>query len=148
MLGADFVVYVQELLERLALGRHDKANDVHQQTRHWVSIQHDGQDSLHRLDFRLISAPFQLGLELLKSRLVRRVVLGDQTVGIVQEGRHVVWWAYNRTVLYCLRAVWGYRSPRGVRRRVERWKGTTDSLEARDYIRIVEIASKVAFGET
>ena len=30
-LGADLIVEVQELLERLVLGRHNKSNDVHQQ---------------------------------------------------------------------------------------------------------------------
>lgn len=49
VLGADLVVHVEQLLQGLALGGHDESNDVHEKLRHWVAIEHDGQDTLHCL---------------------------------------------------------------------------------------------------
>lgn len=83
MLGADFVVQVQELLERLALGWHDETDDVHEKAGHRVAIQHDGQDLLHRLDLGLIRALLELRLELLQRGLVGSIVLVDKAVRVV-----------------------------------------------------------------
>lgn len=88
MLGTDLVVHVQQLLQRFALGRHDEADDVHEQLRHRIAVEHDCQDALHRLLLGLVGALFQLVLEVLQRRLVGRVVLVDQAVCIVEESRH------------------------------------------------------------
>lgn len=89
MLGADFVVQVQELFQRLALGRHDETDNVHEEAGHGVAIQHDSQDLLHRLDLCLVRALLKLSLELLQGGLVGGIVLVDKAVRVVQEGRHV-----------------------------------------------------------
>lgn len=88
MLGTYFVINVEELLQRLALGGHDESDDVHEKARHGVSVQHYGQDPLHRLYLRVVCPFLQLCLELLLRGLIRRVVLVDQAVCILEEGRH------------------------------------------------------------
>lgn len=86
-LRADLVVEIEKLLERLRLGRHDEADDVHQQLGHGVAVEHDGQDALHGLDLALVGALLKLGLEIGERRDVG-IVLVDQAVRILEEGRH------------------------------------------------------------
>jgi len=88
VLGADLVVHVEELLQGLALRRHDEADNVHQKLGHRVAIEHDCQDALHCLLLCFIAALFKLCSEVLKRWLIGCVVLMHQTVGIVQESRH------------------------------------------------------------
>ena len=59
-LWADLVVKVEKLLEGLGLGGHDKSNDVHQQLRHRIAVEHDGEDALHSLDLALVGPLLQL----------------------------------------------------------------------------------------
>ena len=86
-LRADLVVEIEKLLERLRLGRHDEADDVHQQLRHGVAVEHDGQDALHGLDLGVVGALLKLGLDIGERRDVR-IVLVDHAVRILEEGRH------------------------------------------------------------
>jgi hypothetical protein len=88
VLWADLVIKIQQLLQWLALGWHNKSNDVHQKTGHWISIEHDRQYPLHSLDFGFISSLFELCSELLQGGRVRRVVLRHQAVRGVQVIRH------------------------------------------------------------
>jgi len=46
-LGTNLVIEVQEFLERLALGRHDKSDNVHEKIWHRVTAEHDCQDTPH-----------------------------------------------------------------------------------------------------
>lgn len=89
VLWAYLVVEVQQLLERLALARHDEPDDVHQQLRHRVAVQHDNQDPAHSVQLRFIGALFQLLLELLDRRLVRGIVEVHNRVRVFKERRHV-----------------------------------------------------------
>lgn len=68
------------------LGRHDESDDMHEQLRHWVTIEHDGEDVLHGFDLALVGTLFELCPELGHAGNVGRIVLVDQTVGILEEG--------------------------------------------------------------
>lgn len=87
-LGADLVVEVEKLFQRLGLGGHDEADDVHQQCRHGVAVEHDGEDGLHSLNLGLVGTLLELGTQLVGGRDVGSIVLVDQAVGVVEEGRH------------------------------------------------------------
>lgn len=87
-LWTDFIVEVEQLLQRLALGGHNEADDVHEQIRHGVPVEHDGEDPLHGFDLGLIRSLLQLCLQVLLRGLVGRVVQMDETVCAVQEGGH------------------------------------------------------------
>lgn len=80
VLGTDFVIHVKELLQGLALGGHYEANNVHQELRHGITIEHDCQDTLHSLLLCFIATLLELCPKVLKRGLVGRVVLVDQTV--------------------------------------------------------------------
>lgn len=71
------------------LGWHDESDNVHEQGRHWIPVQHDGEDSLHGLDFCLIGAFLQLHTQIRHGRHVGRVVLVDQAVRILEKPGHV-----------------------------------------------------------
>lgn len=88
-LGADLVVEVEELLERLVLRGHDKADDVHEKRRHRISVEHNGQDALHGLDLGLIGTLLQLHAQIGDGGDVGRIVLVDETVCILEEARHL-----------------------------------------------------------
>lgn len=85
-LGADLVVEVEELLEGLGPGGHDEANDVHEQLRHGIAVEHNGQDALHGVDLGLVGAFLELGPQLGQGRCALGGTVLDQTVCIVEEG--------------------------------------------------------------
>lgn len=66
MLGAYFVVHVEKLLQGLALGGHDEADNVHEKRWHRVTIEHDDQDALHCLLLGFIAAFLKLRSEVLE----------------------------------------------------------------------------------
>lgn len=88
VLGADLIVEIEQLLEGLRLGRHDEADDVHQEGRHGVAVEHDGQDALHGLDLAIVGALLQLVLEIVDGGDIGGIVHVDQAVRVLEEGRH------------------------------------------------------------
>lgn len=88
-LGADLVVEVEQLLEGLRFGGHDEADDVHEQLWHWVSVQHDGEDSLHGANLAVVGALLELGPQLGHAGDIGGIVLVHQAVRIVEEGGHL-----------------------------------------------------------
>ena len=86
-LRADLVVKVEKLLEGLGLGGHDESNDVHQQLRHRVAIEHDGEDALHGFDLALVGAFLQLRPQLRHGRCAIGGAVLDQTPRVFEE-RH------------------------------------------------------------
>lgn len=60
-----FIVKVQQLLEGLALGRHNESDDMHEQLWHRIAIEHYSEDALHGLLLALICALLQLVAQLL-----------------------------------------------------------------------------------
>lgn len=93
---AYLIVEVEKLLQRLALRRHNETNNVHEQLRHRVAIEHDCDDSPHGLLLGLVGAFLQLHLQVLQRRLVCRVVLVDQAVCVFEERRHGCWFLAMR----------------------------------------------------
>ena len=88
-LGADLVVEVEQLLERLGFGGHDESDDVHEQLGHWIAVQHDCEDGLHGLDLALVGALLELRAQLGHGGNIGGIVLVDQAVRILEEGGHV-----------------------------------------------------------
>ena len=87
-LGADLVVEVEQLLERLGLGRHHEPDDVHQDAGQRVAVEHDDKNATHRVLLRLVRALLQLVLQVVERRDVGRIVLVDEAVRPIEEGRH------------------------------------------------------------
>lgn len=88
-LRTDFVIEVEQLLERFGLGGHDETNDVHQKLRHGIAVEHDGENALHGLDLAFVGPLLQLVLEIDLGRDIGRIVLVDQAVRVLEEGRHL-----------------------------------------------------------
>lgn len=88
-LGADLVVEVEQLLERLGFGGHDESDDVHEQLGHWIAVQHNCEDGLHGLDLALVGALLELRAQLGHGGHIGGIVLVDQAVGILEKGGHV-----------------------------------------------------------
>jgi hypothetical protein len=84
----NLVIEIEEFLERLAFGRHDEPNDMHEKIGHWVAAEHYCQDTAHGVDFGFIGALLELGFEILLTRLVCRVVQMNQAVGTFEETSH------------------------------------------------------------
>ena len=74
------VIHIEQLLQRLALRWHDEANNVHEQSGHRITIEHNCQDPLHYVHFRIIISLLKLCLQLLDGRLICCIVLVDQTM--------------------------------------------------------------------
>lgn len=85
-LRANLIIEVQKLLEGLGFGGHDESNDVHEQLRHGVAIEHDSEDGLHGLDLALVGALLELCTQLRHGRNIGSIVLMDQAVGVLEEG--------------------------------------------------------------
>lgn len=88
VLRADLVVEIKQLLQGFAFRRHDKADYMHQQLGHGISVEHDRDNVPHGLHLGLVIALFQLHSQVLQGRLIRSVVQMDQAVRIVEERRH------------------------------------------------------------
>lgn len=86
--GTDLVIKVEKLLEGLVFRGHNKSNNVHEQGRHRVSVEHDGQDALHGLDLGLIGPLLQLIAQVGHGWDVGRIVLVDKAVGVLQKTGH------------------------------------------------------------
>ena len=91
MLGADFVVEIQQLLQLLAPGRHHKANDVHQQLGHGLSIEHDCDNLPHGVQLGFVIAFLQLQLQFLRGWLIGSIVHMDKAVCIIEKRSHGGW---------------------------------------------------------
>jgi hypothetical protein len=83
-----FPVEVQQLFQWLALTRHDlqsegnrdsyEADDMHEESREWVTVEHDDKDFLHCLNFHVFIPLFQSVAEGLQVRgVVHGVLLVD-----------------------------------------------------------------------